>query len=511
MKSLFKAVALLTFFSLLARIAGFLFRIYLSRTIGTEQLGVYQIAFSVFIVILTIVSSGLPLTISKLTAKYTAENKKDKIHGSVSAALIIGIITSIVICLVLIIFNKVLGLIFTDTRCIQILIVLLPSAVFSAVYAVLRGVLWGHNKYFAVSLVEFGEQLSRIIICMFALSILFEATEGAYVAGASLSIACLLSMIAIIIIYFKTGGRLKSPKGCYKEVIKSSVPITGIRIATSLIQPIIAILLPMRMVSAGYTNEYALSQFGIAMGMTFPLLFLPTTLIGSLSLALIPDLASALALNNHKHVEERARNAIIFSFFISALCVPVFISLGVPLCEFVFNNTQAGIYLKNAAILMVPLSITNITSSILNSLGLEVKTFKNYMFGAAFLLLSIWFLPKYIAANSLIIGMGLCTSIPSVLNIIKIMKVTKSKKGYLKPIILLLVFILPVSLLTSNCYSLLIKVFPSLVALILCGMICTLSYATLCEVFSVVEIRSFIHLKQKTKSESVKVKKCFVH
>ena len=70
MKSLFKTVALLTIFSIITRIAGFLFKIYLSRAIGAESLGLYQIAFSVFIVLLTVVSSGLPLTISKLSAKY---------------------------------------------------------------------------------------------------------------------------------------------------------------------------------------------------------------------------------------------------------------------------------------------------------------------------------------------------------------------------------------------------------------------------------------------------------
>ena len=79
MKSLFKSVAILTLFSFITRVAGFFFRIYLSRTIGSEQLGIYQIVFSVFIVIVTIVTSGLPLTVSKLTAKYTTENKKEKI------------------------------------------------------------------------------------------------------------------------------------------------------------------------------------------------------------------------------------------------------------------------------------------------------------------------------------------------------------------------------------------------------------------------------------------------
>ena len=45
MKSLVKTVALITGFSILTRIAGFLFRVYLSRAIGAEALGLYQVAF----------------------------------------------------------------------------------------------------------------------------------------------------------------------------------------------------------------------------------------------------------------------------------------------------------------------------------------------------------------------------------------------------------------------------------------------------------------------------------
>lgn len=502
MKSLFKSVAILTLFSFITRIAGFFFRIYLSRTIGTEQLGLYQIVFSVFIVIVTIVTSGLPLTVSKLTAKYNAEEKKENVYKMTSAALVIGCIAASITSLIILLFNKHLNFLFTDSRCMHILIILLPSTIFSAVYSILRGVIWGNNKYLAVSFIEFGEQIVRIIICMFILSFFLKASEGAIATGQSLVIATLFSMIALIVLYFKTGHKLSSPKGFYKEVLASSLPITGVRIASSLIQPLIAIILPMRMVSAGFTNEYALSQFGVAMGMTFPLLFLPTTLIGSLSLALIPDLASAVAVNDTKHVNNRAKNAIIFSFFISSLCVPAFLALGKPICELLYNNTQAGIYLQNSAILMIPFSISNITSSILNSLGLEVKSFKNYLIGAIFLLISIWFLPKYIGINSLIIGMGLCTTLPCILGIKKINQTTKSRENYLKPILLLLVLILPCYILTKNIYTLTLNIFPSFIALCLSGIVSVASYLVLCEIFNVVKIKTLIKFKSKPK-------KCF--
>ena len=51
MKSLLKTVALITIFSFLTRISGFIFRMILSRQVGAEGVGLYQVAFSVFMVL----------------------------------------------------------------------------------------------------------------------------------------------------------------------------------------------------------------------------------------------------------------------------------------------------------------------------------------------------------------------------------------------------------------------------------------------------------------------------
>ena len=98
MKSLFKTVSIIIIFSCITRVIGFLFRIYVSRTIGAEALGQYQVSFSIFMVILTIVSSGLPFIISKLTAKYKTENNLTAEHKMVTAGVVIGVILSIVLC-----------------------------------------------------------------------------------------------------------------------------------------------------------------------------------------------------------------------------------------------------------------------------------------------------------------------------------------------------------------------------------------------------------------------------
>ena len=71
---LLRTSALVTAFSAAEHCLGFLYRILLSRTLGAEGLGRYQMALTVFSVLLMLSASGLPATLSRTVAA-TARGK----------------------------------------------------------------------------------------------------------------------------------------------------------------------------------------------------------------------------------------------------------------------------------------------------------------------------------------------------------------------------------------------------------------------------------------------------
>ncbi len=514
MKSLFKTVALITFFSVLTRICGFFFRIYLSRTIGAESLGLYQVAFSIFMVLLTIVSSGLPLIISRMTAKFRAKGESKSEGSLVTVSLIFSVILSVILCLVVLLFKNVFASLFTDSRCIGILIVLLPSLVFSSVYSVFRGALWGQNNYFALCFSELYEQIVRIFICVIIIGGTLTAIENATSVAWSLTIACLMSMIFVILLFFFFGGKMSKPsKDIFKPLVKQSTPITGIRVAGSLIQPIIALIIPARLSAIGYTASQALSIYGVAVGMTMPLLFVPTTIIGSLSTALIPDMSAAMAQNDNEHIKRRVRSSIIFSLFISCLFVPAYLALGEGAGLFLYDNALSGTLLQASAWVLIPLGITNITSALLNSLGLEIKGFINYFVGAIVMFIAIWFLPSLVGINALVWGMGASFIVTAVLNSLMLKRKIKVHLNILKPLAIMILLIIPSAALTSFISSLCSHVFPLFVSLAIGGIVSVVSFVLLCNVFDVINLHSFIILaREKIKpknSKLFKIKKLF--
>ena len=296
MKSLFKTVVLITIFSFLTRLLGFVFRIILSRTIGAEGIGLYQVASSLFMVLLTIIASGLPLIISRMSAVNYAQKEEKKQASLITVAMIYALILSILLCVIVLAFKNVFAKFLTDEGCILILIVMLPSLIFSAVYSVFRGSLWGKGNYFALCVTEFYEQVVRIVVGILVISSSYSAMKNAINIGWSMTIACFLSMIYVVLLFFYYGGKMgKAKKEQLKPLIKQSTPITLMRVVGSMVQPLIAFIIPARLTSIGYTSSQALSLYGVAVGMTMPLLFIPSTIIGSLSTALVPDISAAVA------------------------------------------------------------------------------------------------------------------------------------------------------------------------------------------------------------------------
>lgn len=482
-KSLFRAVMLVTVFSIITRFLGFIFRIYLSRELGAEMLGVYQIAISVFMVLVILVSSGLPLAVSKFTAQYTVQKNEKAKNAVATSALIIGLAVSLLLVVLLFAGQNIIGNIFADSRCMELLLILLPAVIASAVYSAFRGALWGKQDYFSVGWTELAEQVLRIVFFIVMIEFIFTSSDKATLAGWSMTLACIISAILVVMVYYKKGGRLSSPKGYMKQVLQSSAPVTGVRTASSLIQPIIAVLFPFMLILSGVSSETALAMFGIAMGMTFPLLFLPSTFIGSLSFALIPELSTALAKNQTKLVEERVKTGLLFSIIMSAMIIPFYIGLGPQICEFLFANSLSGEFLAGAAWIMIPLGLSNITSSILNAFNLEVKSFINNIIGGVCLLLCVVGFTGMLGVYSLILGFGMCMTLTTALNIVMIKKHTHIKLGIVRPLCLSILFTLPCSLLGKWCYTLSTILFPNFLALCIGACFAIGGFIILCRCF----------------------------
>ncbi len=501
MKRLFKAVAIITLFSIITRILGFFFRIYLTRKLGAEGIGLFQMATSVLGIFMTLVSSGIPLTTAKLVSKYEVNVELKRRNKVVTSSLIIAMTIAVLSSLIIMLLKNLWGIVLSDYRAVEILIILIPSVIFSAIYAVFRGALWGQNDYFNCGLTELLEQIIRFALTFFMLNNITDFFVATRYSAISFNITCLLSALITIIVYFRR-GKLDFSRGEYKNIIKSALPITGVRLANSIVQPLTTIIIPSMLILSGYSTSEAVASFGVIMGMTFPLLFVPMTVIGSISMVLIPSITALMTKNEHQKIHNNILQSLNVAIYISLLFVPVYISVGDLIGIILYDNTMSGILLQISAICILPITLCNLTGSILNALNMEVKSFINYILGSLVLFAGLIALTPIIGITSVSISFFLSITTITILNIRKIKKAMPNLKLNIFPLLSKYALIVLSSTLLGMFISDICQyVFSAFFSCAIAGGISMICFILLCSAFKIFDLKSILYLIKRRKSE----------
>lgn len=460
MKKFYGAVLIVTIFNVSERLLGFFYRIMLSRSIGAEGIGVYQIAVSVFAVLITATSSGVPVTVSRLIAKKRAQNDFNAEYKIVTAGILLCLFLSAPLFLIIIFFRNNLGFLFSDERCLPIFTLLAPILIFNCFYSVIRGFFWGRKQYFPYSIAEFAEEVSMIVTGLVLINLSVGSAGGAVAAGIALMFSNLVSFVFAVILFFAKGGMIKNPKGCFKEIAAPAFSITALRTAGTAVNMLIAVLLPMRLIFYGYTQSEAIALFGASFGMAFPLLFLPSALIGSLALVLVPELSETMQSGKSEQLAQKVQSSIKFTSILSCGVIPFYIIFGKDLGLILYQNEFSGVFLTYAAVLILPMCLSQISTSMLNSLGKEKHTLIGYFASSVLLITAILFLPKYMGVYSLLAGMLLCCTATVVSDFIFLNKTCKIKPAYLFNVLLSAALVIPVTMMGVYTYNILNFIMP---------------------------------------------------
>ncbi len=433
--NLYKTTAVVTVFTIFEHSLGFVYRIILSRTLGSEGLGVYQVALSVFAVFLTISSSGLPITLSRVISKHRAHGYRAGEHRATAAALIITAAVSGTFTVLLFLLRAPFSKIFSDPRCADVFYIVLAGLTFTSVYAVIRGSFWGNKRFFAYSLIELIEEIVMIVVGVVLL--VFVRSPIADVNRAAIAVlVSYLCSFAIAAVYFKVkGGKLRSPRGELLPLLKSSVPVTAMRTASSLVSSLISVVFPMLLMSAGMSSSQAMSAYGIVGGMVMPVLMIPNSLIGSIALVLVPELAECYYRGEREKLSDFVKKALNSALIISGALIPLFIACGEGVGIFLYSNAESGKLIARSALILLPMSVTMISTSMLNSMGCEKQTLLFFLAGAACMLACVWILPPYLGSGALLAGMACDYTLTALCSLILLVKKTgrlRSGKYFLK-------------------------------------------------------------------------------
>ncbi|MDR0854938.1 MAG: oligosaccharide flippase family protein [Christensenellaceae bacterium] len=497
-----KTIALATMqvsiFAVLTRAVSFVFKIYLSRTLGAEALGLYQMALSLFFLFAAFSSSGLSTVLSrKLSENRALSGGAD--FPLFTATLLIGVVVAVVSCGILVLAKPLLGYIVSDTRAVPLFMLMLPALITTAGYGVIRAWFWGTKKFTAFSSTELMEEILRVIFTLLFVSGVTGFVSGETGLALAFTVSDAVVAVILLVIFLKSGGKFAKPSSL-KKILKPSLPVTAVKICGSLLGTLIAFIFPIKLMEYGLTQGEATQQFGRVAGMAAPLLFAPNAIIGSLAVVLVPEISEAGASKNTALISKRLNSAIIFSVICSGLFTAVYTLLGKDLTQILFNDTASGEYLTVAAWFLLIMPISQLTTSILNGIGEEKEAFFSFIVSSLVSVAAIWFLTPHIGVYAVAAANFLSLSVGAVINLYVL-----SKKADLQYDFIPKMLFVPISVILTGYIGKSIKGAletggsPQILTTVIVGIVIVIAYAAFTIGTNSIDVSGFVKMR-KTKT-----------
>lgn len=376
---------ILTLAGLGVKLIGSVNRILLSRLLGGEGIGLYQMAYPVYLLLLAISSAGLPVAISILVS----ENLAREAYGSVRRIFRLTLLAMAGLGLLL---AAVLGLgasalidggLIQDGRAYWGLLALTPAIFFATILASFRGYFQGHQLMTPPALSQVLEQLLRVT-AMLALAY-YLLPRGLEYAAAGAAFGAVPGTVTGILVltcfylYYSRSGRL-SPAGrpgeamlpaaaILKKLFLLALPVSCANILVPLNSLLDLLLVPQRLTAAGYSISQATTLFGYLTGMAQPLVMMATIPTLSLAASLVPAVARVCVLGDEAALKQRAATALKLCL---ALTLPAAMGLSVlaqPIGRLLFATGGAAAAIAHSGPAICLLGLQQVSTGLLQGLG----------------------------------------------------------------------------------------------------------------------------------------------
>ncbi|MGE4282882.1 MAG: stage V sporulation protein B [Clostridia bacterium] len=442
-KSLLYGTFVLTAANFFVRMLGFIYRVFLSRFIGAEGMGLVQLISPLYMVSITLTASGIPTAVSRLIAQQKAVNNISGIKKTLVISLSLAASISLCItCILYLSMDSVAGNILKDMRTIPSLFIFTPCIIIIALGAVLKGYFYGLKDIHPSALAEIIEQIVRMGLVLALLLWLppLNIEISAAVVTFGMVIGELASLLYLHYCYYhskqSTGFKhtSQSSVSLIKNILAIAFPVTFTRLISSVMMAANSILIPQRLMTSGMNNHQAISTFGIISGMVLPLLFFPFTLTSALSVVIIPNISESVALKNWVNINDKISKSILITCLTAFPCMALLVPLAHPIGIAIYNQPDVGKYLVPLSCFIIFFCLQHTLGSTLNGLGKQNRAAVHFIIGGSIQILCTYFLvarPGF-GIYGFIIGFILSSIIVSSLNFFTVIHIAKIKIRWIK-------------------------------------------------------------------------------
>ena len=366
-KGFAQGIVALMFSQVLIKLLGLIYKWYLTNKEGFGDRGnaIYNAGFSIYALLLTVSSTGVPNAVSKLVSGALARNDYRGAHRILKIAFatfaFIGLTGSL--CL-LFGANYIANTLLSIPEAEQSLVALSPAIFFVSIISVFRGYFNGREEMKATANSQTIEQLFKTIFTIMvveSLGIISNKNTQLMAAGANLATTA-ATMVSLFYLYIYYKIRRKDLSS---EIIKSkNYPSKGL---LKTVKSILSVSIPMsissilgsinrnidsttvkRGLQKFLTESQALKQYGILSGKIDTLTTLPLSFNIAFATALVPAITSAKTRGDNMTVTKRISFSLLITMLIGLPCMAGMFIFSRSNFKFIISkSSRRNINLKN--------------------------------------------------------------------------------------------------------------------------------------------------------------------
>ena len=378
-KRFFKSGILLTLVGLAMRSVAMFFGAFISRSVGAEGVGIYTMIMTLYTFAVTMATSGISLTVTRLVASAVGEAKHDKVERVLKGAFIYSFIFGIVTTLGLFFCADFLGnRILSDDRTVMSLKVLAFSLLPISLSSVISGYFVGVKRVAFNAVASVFCQMLKLVFTVLIVSYLAKFGTVSAVVGICVGITFteLLGFLLIFLEFLydrrKNGVKSKDRHTELSSVSSMALPLAFSAYVRSILLNIEHILIPKKLRERGENSSEAYAHYGTLHGMALPLITYPMSPLSSFAGLLVPEFAEDMAAGRRKrmsYIASRAINATLAYSMISSVFLFAFAE---ELGYTVYNSYDAGYYIAILSTVVPIMYLDHVTDSMLKGVGEHV-------------------------------------------------------------------------------------------------------------------------------------------
>ena len=357
-----------------SKLLGAVYRIPLTNILGGEGMGIYQMVYPLYCILLTVSASGIPTGISRLISSGRgagAERQAFRLYGAVG---VIGM-------LIMFVLSAPLAALQTEPAiklCCQLLC---PSVFFVSLLSVVRGYFQGKGNMLPTATTEIMEQVIKVAFGV-AFSYLFRGNLPLAVASTLLAVTIseIISTGVALLWYFKK--RSKPPlyrvqSVPVKSILRFTVPLTLSAIALPVSQLYVTII-AVRLLRAGAENATAL--YGVFSGCAITIINLPVSITYGLAASSVPQISPLAESGDMAGAKKKAFKSLAITLAVSLPAAVGLYFLAPLATRLIFGSLQGEekelliSLIKILAVSSVTQSLVQTSSACLTAMGYPVRS-----------------------------------------------------------------------------------------------------------------------------------------